>query len=222
MNTQCVISLIKRIELDHLLDLALNSAPDLHNEPPLPPCGCIRPEHEYAFGRLFDAVRFQPHRLNQLLAAERNLVTAGNGLGENVLHWMAVENRVQEIELLRGLGSPTPAPALVEAVEMGHAETVILLLELGVEVDRHACRIALMENDLAPSKRSLIDRYFRQFGHNLTVQPDAVRPQRMHQRQKRREPHPYRRQALATQPNRRLSPRRPANQLLQQLRAMGD
>ncbi|WP_165665120.1 ankyrin repeat domain-containing protein [Metapseudomonas otitidis] len=222
MNTQCVISLIKRIELDHLFDLALNSAPDLHNEPPLPPYGCIHPEHEYAFGRLFDAVRFQPHQLNQLLAAERSLVTAGNGLGENVLHWMAVENRVQEIELLRGLGSPIPGPALVEAVEMGHAETVILLLELGVEVDRHGCRIALMESGLASSKRSLIDRYFRQFGHYLIDQPDTVRPRRMHRRQKRQEHRPNHRQPLATQPNRRLSPRRPANQLLRQLQALDD
>lgn len=219
MSTQCVISLVKRIELDHLLDLALNSASDLHNEPPLPPCGCIRPEQHYAFGRLFDAVHLEPHRLHQLLAAERDLVIAGNGLGENVLHWMAVENRVQEIEWLRGLGSPIPEPALVEAVELGHCETVILLLELGVEVDRHACRIALLDSPLIPGKRRLIERYFRQFGHDLNEPSSAKRRRRTHPKPKPRVAGTYRRRPSANRPNRRLSPRRPANLRYQQLQA---
>ncbi len=90
-------------------------------------------------------------------------------MGENVLHWLAVENRHEEIRLLRSLGSPIPIYALVEAVEHGHIETVIALLELGAEVIPSDITRALNNKYYAHSKRtkSLISRYFIQFGYEI-------------------------------------------------------
>ncbi len=123
----------------------------------------------YDFDRLLDAVLNEPHKVPLIVAENRDILRATNWTGENVLRWLAVENHVEGIALLRGLGSPIPTIALVEAVELGHLETVILLLELGVEVDFSSCRSALEYNSfhLSPKKIRIMKSYFKQFGYEM-------------------------------------------------------
>ena len=123
----------------------------------------------YDFIRLLDAVLHEPHKVPLMVAENRDILRATNWIGENVLHWLAVENHVEGISLLRSLGSPIPTWALVEAVEMGNIETVILLLELGVEVEFSYCRNALEHKspNITPKKIRLMKSYFKQFGYEM-------------------------------------------------------
>ncbi|MGA4634073.1 hypothetical protein ACPA5B_09325 [Pseudomonas solani] len=221
MTTQCVTSLIDRLNLQHLLE-SLDEPENVRSQPPLPPLGPLYEGRSYAFERLFDAVWLEPHRLNKLLAAERSLVMATDWTGENVLHWMAVENRVREIELLRALGSPIPPYALIEAMDLGHCETVILLLELGVEVNLTSCRNAFaVSSYLPPHKRRLIRSYFQQYGHDLDS-PSPLKPGRSQGREegeRRRKTLRTRAKPSARRPNRHKQARRPMNHLHRQLQA---
>ncbi len=54
-----------------------------------------------------------------------------NMSAETVLHWLAVENHIEGIRLLHGLGAKIPEFALIHALQMGHVEAVDLLLTLG-------------------------------------------------------------------------------------------
>ena len=88
----------------------------------------------HGFGLLLDAIMFEPHKVRAIVSAYPDIVYETCWVGENVLHWLAIENKHEEIRLLRSLGSPIPRYALVHAVEHGHTETIIALLELGAEV----------------------------------------------------------------------------------------
>jgi len=123
----------------------------------------------FGFGLLLDAVINEPHKVPDIIAKYPGIVYETCGPGENVLHWLAIENRHEEIRLLRSLGSPIPRYALVHAVEHGHTETIITLLELGAEVLPSEITQALNEKYFAKSKKtkSLIRRYFDQFGYEI-------------------------------------------------------
>lgn len=124
-------------------------------------------EEDFFF--LLDAVVNEPHKVPAIVAADRELLRVTNYSGENVLHWLAVENQVEGISLLRSLGSPISSFAFIETVEMGHAETAILLLELGVEVELSYCERALEKNpfNISTKKIRLLKSYLNQFGYKL-------------------------------------------------------
>ncbi|GLK88547.1 hypothetical protein GCM10017655_16090 [Pseudomonas turukhanskensis] len=118
---------------------------------------------------LLDAVLNEPHKVPSIVAENPALLYETNWTGENVLHWLSVENLHEEVRLLRGLGSPIPAYALIDAVDHGYLETIIALLELGAEVVP-SCITSALNNEyfaLSRKKKSLIRRYFRQFGHEI-------------------------------------------------------
>jgi ankyrin repeat protein len=123
----------------------------------------------HGFGLLLDAVLNEPHKVSAIVAQNPEILYETCWVGENVLHWLAVENKHEEIRLLRSLGSPIPVYALIHAVEQGHTETVIALLELGAEVIPSDITRALENNYFALSKKtkSLIRRYFIQFGYEV-------------------------------------------------------
>lgn len=123
----------------------------------------------HGFGVLLDAVLYEPHRVKDIVTSNPEILYETCWAGENVLHWLAVENKHEEIRLLRSLGSPIPRFALVDAVELGHLETIITLLELGCEVQLSYCKKALERNEGNFSKRkiSIIKSYFRQFGFEI-------------------------------------------------------
>ncbi|MDB5973470.1 MAG: hypothetical protein JWR07_230 [Nevskia sp.] len=126
-------------------------------------------EYEPEFGVLLDAVLHEPYKVKAIVAKDRDILLATNHSGENVLAWLAVENHIEGVKLLRGFGSPIPDFALYEAIQAGHTEMVILLLELGVEVDLTSCRNSL-ENKifgLGKKQKRLIQSYFLQYGYEI-------------------------------------------------------
>lgn len=119
----------------------------------------------HGFIRLLDAVLNEPHKVKDIVAGNPGIVYETCWAGENVLHWLAIENKYEEIKLLRSLGSPIPKYSLIHAVELGHTETVITLLELGAEFVPTEIEKALNCTYFDKSKKtkSLIRRYFAQF-----------------------------------------------------------
>ncbi|EAA3799241.1 hypothetical protein DOQ73_23595 [Salmonella enterica subsp. enterica] len=123
----------------------------------------------HGFGLLLDAILNEPQKVRAIVTENPGVLYETCWVGENVLHWLAVENMHEEIRLLRSLGSPIPIYALVEAVEQGHLETIITLLELGAEVIPSDITRALNNEYFSHSKKkkSLIKRYFKQFGYEI-------------------------------------------------------
>ena len=123
-------------------------------------------EHNGEFYRLLNAVVEEPEKVPAIVGESRSILEETNFSGETALHWLAVENHVDGIKLLRSLGAEIPEFALIHAMEMGHTETVITLLELGAD-PRGIDVEAILGSDLwklsAKDKR-LIRSYFRQFG----------------------------------------------------------
>ncbi len=134
-----------------------------------PSYDALKKGRTHEFGLFLDAVLNEPHNVSAIVAANPEIVYETCWGGENVLHWLAVENRHEEIRLLRGLGSPIPMYALVEAVEYGYLETIITLLELGGEVVPSEITMAIDSNHLKLNKKtiSLIRRYFSQFEYDI-------------------------------------------------------
>jgi ankyrin repeat protein len=123
----------------------------------------------YGFDVLLDAVMYEPHKLRHIIEDKPDILYESCWAGENVLHWLAVENRHREIRLLRKFGSPIPRHALIDAVQMGHLETVITLLELGAEVVPEEITRAIGRSYFDSSRRkvSIIKSYFSQFGYEV-------------------------------------------------------
>ncbi|MBD9397277.1 hypothetical protein [Pseudomonas sp. PDM11] len=111
----------------------------------------------------------EPQKVQAIVTENPEVLYETCWAGENVLHWLAVENMHEEIRLLRSLGSPIPIDALVDAVELGHLEAIITLLELGAEVIPSDITKALNNEHLSHNKKkkSIIKRYFKQFDHEI-------------------------------------------------------
>ena len=126
-------------------------------------------EYEHGFDVLLDAVLNEPHKVKDIVTKNREFLVATNGAGENVLAWLAVENHVEGVRLLRSVGSPIPAFALYEAIQAGNTEMIILLLELGAEIDIELCRSSLYNPifGLNKKQRRLIESYFQQYGYKI-------------------------------------------------------
>ena len=132
----------------------------------------LKKGRSHEFGLLLDAVLNEPHKVKDIVTANPEVLYETCWAGENVLHWLAIENHTEGIELLRSLGSPIPEFALIHAVEHGHTETVILLLELGAELNEYVsntCGKALKTNAFGMPEKNvrLIKSYFKQYGYEI-------------------------------------------------------
>jgi ankyrin repeat protein len=92
------------------------------------------PEHNREFYRLLDAVLHEPEKVRHIVAERPMILEECNLTGETVLHWLAVENHIDGIRLLRRLGATIPDYALIHAAELGNTEAVVVLLELGADL----------------------------------------------------------------------------------------
>lgn len=132
----------------------------------------LKKGRSHGFGLLLDAVLNEPHKVKDIVTENPEIVYETCWAGENVLHWLAIENHTDGIRLLRSLGSPIPEFALIHAVEHGHIETVILLLELGAELNEYVsntCSKSLKSNyfEVPDNKIRLIKSYFKQYGYEI-------------------------------------------------------
>jgi len=91
-------------------------------------------EYDLDFGRLHDAVLFEPGKIHSIVKDKPSVLEATNRTGENVLRWCALENRYEDVKLLRSLGSSIQEASLMEAIEMGNTDMLILLLDLGGQI----------------------------------------------------------------------------------------
>lgn len=123
----------------------------------------------FDFIQLFDGVMFEPHKVPDIVKENPDCLSAVNIIGENVLHYCVVENMVEEVRLLRSVGSPIPSYALSEAVGLGYTEMVGLLLELGVEPVLRSCKNELMYAKEKQGSRvaNIISRHFADYGYEL-------------------------------------------------------
>ena len=137
-----------------------------------PSYDALKKGRTHGFGLLLDAVLMEPHKVRDIVSENPEVLYETCWAGENVLHWLAIENKHEEIRLLRSLGSPIPEFALIHAVEHGNTETVIALLELGAELNEYVsntCSRSLKSNyfGMSDKKVRLIKRYFKQFGYEI-------------------------------------------------------
>ena len=124
-------------------------------------------EHNGEFYRLLYAVLDEPEKVAAIVHERRAILEETNFTGETVLHWLAVENHTDGIRLLRSLGATIPLFALIEAVEHGHLETIILLLELGADPEGFPLERMLRNpiRDISKRERQIIRGYFEQYGY---------------------------------------------------------
>jgi hypothetical protein len=98
--------------------------------------GTATEEELSGFDKLLQAALEHPQTVPMLVNAQPEMLEFVNQSAETVLHWLAVENHVDGIRLLHGLGAKIPEFALIHALQAGHTETVDLLLTLGAEFTR--------------------------------------------------------------------------------------
>lgn len=122
---------------------------------------------EYDFQTLLDAVLKEPWKVNEMVSANRKILSAKNSIGENVLHYLAVENKLQEVKHLRTLGSEISPYALSEALSLGYKDMVALLLELGCEPIISSCDLWLAASKLTKAEKYEIRGVFRAYGYTL-------------------------------------------------------
>ena len=123
-------------------------------------------EHNGEFYRLLNALLDEPEKVPAIVGEAPSIVGEKNFSGETVLHWLSVENHVEGIRLLRSLGAEIPEFALIHAIQHGHTDTVILLLELGADPSGIELEELLANKiwKLSTKKKRLIRSYFRQYG----------------------------------------------------------
>ena len=135
----------------------------------IPKYDALKTGRTHGFNVLLDSVFNEPHKLKDIIEADPEILYETCWVGENVLHWLAIENKHEEIRLLRKFGSPIPRLALIQAVEMRHLETVITLLELGAQVVPEEIERAINFTDYDSSKKktAILKSYFSQFGYEI-------------------------------------------------------
>ena len=124
-------------------------------------------QYDFEFGVLLETVLKEPEKLNDIIRENPDILEAKNRAGENVLRWCALENLLDEVEVLRSFGSSIQSSALSEAICHGHTYMVSLLLELGAEPDLLSCRQELSSDMLSSRERHIIKDHFKAYGYEL-------------------------------------------------------
>lgn len=130
--------------------------------------GTATPEERAGFDLLLETVLNTPEQVPKLVEERPQLLDCVNNAAETVLHWLAIENRVEEIRLVHRLGATIPDFALVHALEAGHLDTVDLLLSLGGRFGS-VDPMAVMENPiwkLTAERKTELSGCLRTYGYD--------------------------------------------------------
>ncbi|OZG69999.1 hypothetical protein BTA51_28130 [Hahella sp. CCB-MM4] len=126
-------------------------------------------EHNYQFERLLTAVLDEPEKVPAIVSEDRSILEERNCCDETALHWLAIENQLEGIALLRGLGAKISPWAIAHAIEAGSLDAVALMLELGGEPELEVCK-KYLENrfwKLTKNQKRLVRSYFKQYGYEI-------------------------------------------------------
>ncbi|USD22777.1 hypothetical protein MJO52_06470 [Microbulbifer variabilis] len=126
-------------------------------------------QHNYEFDRLLEAVLYEPEKVPAIVSEDRSILEVENCCNETVLHWLAIENQVAGIVLLRGLGARISPWAIAHAIEVGSLDAVILMLELGGEPELEVYKNYLDNPfwELTQQQKRLFRSYFKQYGYEI-------------------------------------------------------
>lgn len=122
---------------------------------------------EYEYERLMEAVRYSPHTVASLVAAEPELLHATNYSGETVMHWFVVENDLQAVELLYSCGGQVSDYALTQACSLGSVDMVYLLLKNNVVPQLDCCRNQIELGEVQRKTRVKLKQAFHRYGYKL-------------------------------------------------------
>jgi len=117
------------------------------------------------FFRLLDAVLMEPSKVSSMVKDQPGIREEKNPAGETALHWLVIENKLEEVRFLRSLGAKIPAYSLLHAAQMGYTEMVITLLELGADPSGLGILEAIRNPvwKLPKKKIRLIESYLKQY-----------------------------------------------------------
>ena len=121
----------------------------------------------YRYWVLIEALFKEPSKVAAIVKAEPQLLENTSVVEETPLHFLAIEGNNDSIRLLRSLGAKIPEEAVYHAIEAGHTDTVILLLELGANPVREQCERSLAIKFYQPTDKHkrLVRSYLDQFGY---------------------------------------------------------
>ena len=127
----------------------------------------MKRDNSYEFDILLNAILSEPWKVRDIVKGDEEVLSAINSIGENVLHYLAVENKLEEVKLLRSLGSMIPPYAIAEAASLGHTDMVSLLLELGGEPSISSCSDNIELGNYPKKKKYEMRGIFRAYGYTL-------------------------------------------------------
>ncbi len=105
-----------------------------------PTMPAVTPKQRGPFYELRDLLLASPHEAVSEIKKDRALLDARSGLGETLLHWMAIEDVVSAVVTLLDLGSVIDtvnhfgSTPLQDAVQLGRTELCLELLARGASV----------------------------------------------------------------------------------------
>jgi len=122
---------------------------------------------EYNFLILLEAVLKEPEKVTDIVNGNTGILEAKNSIGENVLHYLAVENKLEEVQMLHALGSTIPQYSISDALSVGHLDMVALLLELGGDPQVRFCSMHMNGSQFSKKQKYELRGLFRAYGYIL-------------------------------------------------------
>jgi len=127
----------------------------------------ITESEEHNFFILFEAVMKELEKVSDIVKGNASILEAKNSIGENVLHYLAIENKQEEVQILRALGSTIPQYSICDALSLGHLDMVALLLELGGDPQIRFCSMHMNNSRFSKKQKYELRGLFRAYGYIL-------------------------------------------------------
>ncbi|MCG7939702.1 MAG: ankyrin repeat domain-containing protein [Candidatus Thiodiazotropha lotti] len=124
---------------------------------------------EYGFERLFEAVRYSPEKLPEIVRDNIAVLECANYAGETVLQFFSMEGDTEKVKLLLENGAQADEWSVYFAAGFGHVDTILLLLEYGAIPDIEACKEIFLLSKPSKSKRIEVRKLFAAYDYEFKV-----------------------------------------------------